>query len=192
MSCDLSSDNWLVTQYINKSADVNYALEITVDIQGETRTCSRCSNAIKVYYYPSNGPIANEAQLNTVNYFLIESVVFGTMAEEVSLTFSLGTQFDRFYIGIVEENSCFTLRRLRVSYSFCSMETGGLVIYPNTTIGASAVSTSASCKANAIVSPGASLLITCNTNGIYSGSPSCACVSGYFSTGEACAGEITL
>ena len=63
-------------------------------------------------------------------------------------------------------------------------------MYPNTPVGASDVTTSASCEANAAVNPGASLSITCNTDGTYSGSPNCSCAGGYLLTGETCTGEI--
>ena len=185
-SCTSSTDNWLVTQYISKSADVSYELEITVDITGDADS----TNAIKVYYYPSDGAITSGEQLNANNYNLIGSPSFGAATQKKSLTFSLGGQYDRFYIAIVEDNSCFTLRRLQVSYSQCLTETVGLVVYPNTPIGTGAVTISASCKANAEGSPSSSLSITCNTNGTYSGSPSCSCKGGYFSSGEACFGEI--
>ena len=161
-----------------------------MDILGDTSSCMGCSNTVKVYYYPSNGPITSGEQLNSANYILIDSPSFGATSQTKSLTFSLASQFDRFYIAIVEENSCFTLRRLRVSYAVCPMETVGLVVYPNTPIGASAVTGSASCKPNAAVSVGGSLSFTCDTDGTFSGSPSCSCVSGHFQSGESCYGEL--
>ena len=152
-------------------------------------TCSGCNNVTNVYYYPSNARVANGRKLNATSFIPIASLSFGSTTTEESLTFSLEREFDSFHIAIEVENSCFTLKRLRVSYKFCSMETAGLVIYPNTPIGASAVVSSASCKANAIVSPNAFLRIVCNTNGTYSGSPNCSCVSGYFSMGGICKGK---
>ena len=191
-SCNSSTDGWLVTQYISKTADVTYALAITVDIQGDTSSCSGCnSNAVKVYYYPSHGPIASGAQLNANNYNMIDIASFGVSTQEKSVSFSLGGQYDKFYIAIVAENTCFTLRRLLVSYEVCLMKKQGLVIYPDTPIGSSSVMTNGSCKANADVSLGGSLSITCNTDGTFSGSPSCSCVGGHFQSGEACYREIT-
>ena len=161
-----------------------------MEIQGDTSSCSGCGNAVKVYYYPNDGPIASGAQLITSNYNLIGSPSFGVTTTKKTLTFSLGGQYDRFYIAVVEENSCFTLRKLNVLYKVCPTEKVGLVVYPNTPIGSSAVTTSASCKANAAVSPGSSLSITCNTDGTFSGSPSCYCKGGHFQLGETCYGEI--
>ena len=187
-SCDSSTDGWLVTQYISKTSDVNYPVTITVDIQGdrETSSCSSCtSNVVKVYYYPSDGAITSNAQLNTKNYNMIGSVSFGVSTQEKSVTFSLGGQYDRFYIAIVAENICFTLRRLLVSYEVCPTETVGLVIYPDTPIGTNADS-SAKCKANAGVVPGGNLNITCNADRTFSGTPSCSCLGGSFQSGEAC------
>ena len=190
-SCSPSSDNWVFTQYISKTADVTYALGISVDIEGDTSSCDGCnSNAVKVYYYPNNGPFASGAQLNTDNYILIGNASFGATVEKQSLSFSLGSQYDRFYIAMVAEDTCFTFDRLLVSYKVCLMEMVALVIYPETPIGASGVSTSASCAANATLSLGSSLSITCGTNGSYSGSPTCSCVDGYFLAGETCNGKI--
>ena len=191
-SCNSSTNDWLITQYISKTAHVTYAVAITVDIQGDTLSCSGCkSNAVKVYYYPSDGPIANGAQLNMNNYDMINSVSFGVSTQEKSVTFSLGGEYDRFYIAIVAENVCFTLRKLLVSYKVCPTETVGLVVYPDTPIGSSSVMTNGSCKANAAAIWGDSLTITCNTDGTFSGSPSCSCVGGHFQSGEACYREIT-
>ena len=191
-SCNPSND-WLVTQYISKTAEVTYALTITVALQGDTSSCSSCnSNAVKVYYYPSVGPIASGAQLIADNYNFVDSVLFGMNTKEKSVTFALGGEYDRFYIAIVAENTCpINLRRLLVSYEVCPTKTVGLVVYPGTPIGSSSVMTNSSCKNNADVSLDGSLSITCNANGTFSGSPSCSCIGGHIQSGEACDREIT-
>ena len=190
-SCNSSGDNWIFTQYIAKSASVFYALTIAVDIYAQMSTCSGCNSVVNVYYYPSNARVANGVKLNATNFIPVGRLSFGSASTEESLTFSLERQFDGFYIAIVEENTCFTLRRLRVSYPFCFSEAAGLVVYPNTPIGPGSVITFASCKANAIVSLNTSLGIVCKRDGRFFGSPQCSCVSGYYSTGGTCKGENT-
>ena len=178
----------VATQYINKSAVVDYAMQIIVDVEGD----SSSGGPIKVHYYPSNGPIASNAQLNTDNYNLIGSLSFGASTSKQSVTFSLGSQFDRFYIAIAVEDTCFYLRGLQVSFKACQSDPVGLVIYPDTPVGTSAATVSAKCKDNAIVSLGSSPSITCNTDGTFSGFPSCSCDGGHFESGESCQREITI
>ena len=156
-----------------------------MDIEGDATG----SDAIEVYYYPSDGAIARGARLDTSNYIPIGNVSFGVRSTREVVTFFLDSRFDRFYIAFVEEDSCFVLRRLRVWYSFCPTATDGLVVYPKTPVGDRALTALASCKANATVSPGSSLSITCNTNGTYSNSPDCSCIGGHIESGEACYGE---
>ena len=191
--CNSSNGNWLITQYINKKADVTYAIEITVETHTRsiTRECSLpCDYGLHIYYYPSNGPVANGAQLNTSNYIYAGEMVTSTALTLTShVTFSLSSQFDRFYIAIEAKKICIEMFHVKVSYKLCPKKNVGLVVYPSTPIGASAANTSASCKANAIVSPNTSLSIVCKTNGAFSGSPECLCAGGYFSTGKACYGE---
>ena len=157
-------------------------MNISVQIEGDSST----SGAIKVHYFPSNGPITTNAQLNTANYYLIESLSFTPSSEEKSATFALGSEYDRFYIAIKVENTCFILRRLKVSYNVCHSDPEGLVVFPDTPIGTSAATVSAKCTDNAMVSPGSSLTITCNTDGTFFGSPSCSCDGGHFESGESC------
>ena len=128
------------------------------------RLQQRCQ---RLLYYPSDGQIANGAQLIADNYNFIASLCFGLSTEEKSVTFSLGGQYDRFYIAIVAKNTHFTLKRLLVSYEVCPTKTEGLVVYPDTPIGANAATVSAKCKANADVVPGGSLRITCKEMGLF-------------------------
>ena len=186
-SCDVS-DAWVVTQYINKVADIDYAVQITVAVEGD----SSSSGSVKVHHFPSNRPITNNAQLNTANYNFIKSLSFTPSSEEKSAYFFLGSQYDRFYIAIEVEKTCFTLRGLKVSYNVCRSDPEGLVVYPDTPVGTSALTVSAKCKDNAIVSPGSSLSITCNTDGMYSGSPSCSCGGGHFESGDSCQRKIAI
>ena len=60
-------------------------------------------------------------------------------------------------------------------------------MYPETPTGTSAVSVTHQCIANAEVSGGG---LMCNTDGSWSGSPSCSCVSGHILDGGNCQGSI--
>ena len=101
-----------------------------------------------MYYYASNGPIAENAQLDTSNYIQIKDFGFGSNKEEKSGSFFLGRHFDRFYIAIKESGSgYFTLTSLKVSYNVCRSDPEGLVVYPSTPIGSAAI-VSAKCKNN--------------------------------------------
>ena len=190
-SCNSSNGNWLITQYIYKKANITYAIELTVKIyaQMSVECVQSCKYGLHIYYYPSNGPVASGAQLNTANYIHAATMSGFKFPRYKSVTFYLGSQFDRFYIAIVAERVCIAKDHIQVSYRYCTKKKAGLVVYPRTPIGANAVNTSASCKANAVVSPNTSLSVVCNTNGKFSGSPQCLCEGGYFSTGKTCYGE---
>ena len=161
---------------------------------GNTSSCSGCSssNAVKLYYYPCNGPILNGSQLIVDNYNFITNYSFSVSGQEIAVTFPLGGEYDGLYIAFVAENACFTLRKLRVSYRVCLTKTVGLVVYPETPIGHGGVTSLASCKANAGVSQGGSLSFICYPIGTFSGSPSCSCLGGHIQSGEACYREIVL
>ena len=163
-------------------------MNISVAVEGDSST----SGDVKVHYFPSNGAITNNAQLNPANYERIKTLSYTPSSEEKIVYFSLGSQYDRFYIAIEVDNTCFKLRGLKVSYNVCRSDPEGLVVYPDTPISTSATTTDAKCKDNAIVSPGSSLSITCNPDGTYSGSPSCSCGGGHFESGQSCHREITI
>ena len=168
---------------------MDYAINISVAVEGD----SSSSGTIKVHYFPSDGPITTNAQLNTANYIFFKSVPYTPSSEEKTVTFNLASQYDRFYIAIEVENTCFTLRDLHVSYNnVCRSDPKGLVVYPDTPIGNSTTTTSAKCTDSAIVSSGSSLTITCNTDGTFSAVPSCFCGSGQFESGGNCHREIIV
>ena len=70
--------------------------------------------------------------------------------------------------------------------TICPSRTEGLVIYPETPTGTSAVSVTYQCMANAEVR------LMCNTDGSWSGSPSCSCIPGHILDGGNCRGEIDV
>ena len=73
--------------------------------------------------------------------------------------------------------------------TICPSRTEGLVIYPETPTGTSAVSVTHQCTANADVN-GVGLM--CNTDGSWSGSPSCSCAPGHILNGGNCQGNFVL
>ena len=163
-------------------------MNISVAVEGDSST----SGDVKVYYFPSDGAITNNAQLNPANYEPIKTLSYTLSSEEKFVYFSLGSQYDRFYIAIEVDNTCFKLRGLKVSYNVCRSDPEGLVVYPDTPVGSSATTTSARCKDNAMVSSGSSLSVTCNTDGTYSGTPSCSCDGGHFESGASCHRETIM
>ena len=72
--------------------------------------------------------------------------------------------------------------------TICPSRTEGLVTYPETPTGTSAVSVTHQCVANADRVSGGGLM--CNTDGSWSGSPSCSCVAGHILNGRNCQGSI--
>ena len=163
-SCDTTSleSNWLVTQYILRNSTVSYPLQITVELLAntmqsclESATCN--SGRVGVYYYPSNGAVGNNEQLTTNNYVLIETTALTAIPGIRSFSFSLEATYDRFYIAVVDQGYCVTLRQLRVYYSACIADMLNNVIYPATPVGNAGVPAVASCSGSFAPSPGSSL-----------------------------------
>ena len=200
-SCNVGSSdrNWVVTQYILRSTDVSYPLNVTVELDANTQQecldSTMCqSGNLRVYYYPSDGPVATNEQLDTDNYVEFGSTQLTLASETYSFSFGLGETYDRFYVAVVDDGYCVRLRRLVVFYTVCI--TGGTdpqVVYPVVPVGVTDVPATASCAETFQLSPGSSLSITCNTNGMFSGSPDCStCIGGYFMLNGGCFGKMDL
>ena len=143
---------------------------------------------------PSDGPVATNEQLNTANYVEFGATQLTLASETYSYSFGLDEMYDRFYVAVVDDGYCVTLRRLAVFYSVCiTGETDPQVVYPVVPVGVTEVLATASCAETFQLSPGSSLSITCNTNGMFSGSPDCStCIGGYFMRNGGCFGKLDL
>ena len=194
-SCDVgsSASNWVITQSILRTSDVSYPLKITVELDADTtqscldsQTCS--SGKVGVYYYPRNGEAAGNERTNTDNYISIGTTSLEITPNTPSFSFGLDASYDRFYIAVVDQGYCMTLRQLRVYYSTCISETTSEnVVYPSTPVGDSTVPTTASCSGSFASNPSSSLDITCNPDGTFSGSPNCSiCQGGHIMSSGQC------
>ena len=145
-------------------------------------------NLIRLHYFPRGSIPAAGRIIGTNNYIHIGDVDTSANSLQTStFTFNLASQYSGFYLGFQDQDSCGTVERVQVYRTICPSHTEGLVIYPETPTGTSAVSVTHQCIANAEVSGGG---LMCNTDGSWSGSPSCSCVSGYILNGGNCQGSI--
>ena len=194
-SCDLESSvkNWVITQSILRTSNVSYPLKVTVQLEADTtqscvdsQTCS--SGTAGVYYYPSNGEAAGNERTNTDNYVSIVTTSLTITPKTHSFSFGLDANYDRFYIAVVDQGYCVTLRKLHVFYNTCIAETTSKnVVYPSIPVGDTTVPATASCSGSFAPSPGSSLDITCNPDGTFSGSPDCSiCQGGHFMSSGQC------
>ena len=184
-----------MTQYILRSTNVSHPIKVTVELDAHTTqdcldsTMCESGNA-RVYYYPSDGPVASNEQLNTANYVEIGATQLTLSSEAYSYSFFLDGTYDRFYVAVVDDGYCVWLRRLLVFYSACTAEATQQVVYPVVPIGETGVPANASCSDRFAPSPGSSLSITCNPDGTFSGSPDCStCIGGHFMFNGDCFGE---
>ena len=143
-----------------------------------------------LYYYPSASEPSSSSKQNTANYIHIGDVTTTNTDEQIeSFSFNLGSQFGGFYLAFRDQDSCASVNRVQVYRdSICPQRTEGLVRYPETPTGTTAVSVTHQCAANAHVSGGG---LMCNPDGSWSGSPSCSCVSGYRVVATTCQGTNT-
>ena len=145
-------------------------------------------NLFRLHFYPSASNPGSSSGIS--NYIHIGNVDPSTNSLQTStFTFNLASQYSGFYLGFQDQDSCGTVERVQVYRTICPSRTEGLVMYPETPTGTSVVSVTHQCIANAEVSGGG---LMCNTDGSWSGSPSCSCVSGHILDGGNCQGEIDI
>ena len=183
-SSNATEDNWFLTQFISRSTAQapTYNLPITVKVSYSFLSC--VPRRFRLHYYPSAS-----SSSGTANYIHIGDVNTNTnILQSSTFTFNLGSQYGGFYLGFQDQDSCSTIERVQVYRTICPSRTEGLVTYPETPTGTSAVSVTHQCVANADRVSGGGLM--CNTDGSWSGSPSCSCVAGHILNGRNCQGSI--
>ena len=167
------------------SVDVQYRFSCTF-----STVCALGSGAgqmLGVYRYTVDTPVPQN-QKNTGLYTLIGTIQDSTIlsGRKTTLTFTLSSNDDGFYLGLRDEGTCFQLERLTVYRYRCPRQENGLVTYPETSSPVSgAVSTPAICGTGAESDNPA---LKCFSDGSWSGSPTCGCSDAYLRSEGACEG----
>ena len=178
-------NNWLFTQHISKDVAQGidtYDITIFVRLTWSYSTCdpnAGCDRRMDVYNYITNTPLSRlptTGYRDISRYTLLESIT--STGGDSTLSFTLSSSQDAFYLGFQDLHTCVSLNRVTVFRYRCPPKQVDLVLYPDTQSPTTGdVSISTSCVANA--SPDISPTVRCSSEGVWSGSPTCSCDCGY-------------
>ena len=170
-----STNDWLITQYIDTTLNSMTAseLQVTISCSGGT-----CPSGLTLQQYSTNTEV-NQQNISVGSFSAVGDVVNGNNG----LT---GLNTTGFYLAIrAESDDCVTIDRVSIIVSVCSEETINLVTYSASYT--SSTSVRGECAANSQTS--STLSATCETTGSWTTSSSCQCSAGYFLDSGVCTGE---
>ena len=172
-----STDDWLVTQYINTILDSGVrATQLPVEI-----SCTGNCSLLELWIYQTNDANIDRTVVNLTATF--------TMVESVSSTVMLNAlAMDGFYLAVrAQSGACATINQLSITATVCSEETINLVTYPITYALSGPVI--GSCLVDSEPSDGGALTATCGSDGQWTTSASCMCSPGHTLNNDVCVGE---
>ena len=179
MICN-SSDDWLITQYINTTLNNGVrANEVQVNI--------RCTNGcpptgLKLWYYSTNNAMLDRGRVSESTFTQIGPVVDGNNRVPGL------TSMDGFYLAFQASSSvCVTIERIYIILSVCSETTTNLVTFPESYAMNSSVT--GQCSDNSEPSGSEPLTGTCEINGEWTTTSSCVCSAGFFLDSGVCSGN---
>ena len=187
MSCGYSAgtqDNWLFTQFINKTTptNTNYNISVVIEILYTLINCRTqfgCTPAIEVYQFNTSGPQPRDVYTNTSNYYRIKRETGASPFVQIfSIIVDVTPAIEGFYLAVRDRTSCITIVQLRVYRHECATKQEGLVIFPNTAAPIANTTTVATeCMPNSF--PVTDMSVTCDSSGYWDGSAECVCNPGY-------------
>ena len=194
-------DNWLITQFINRTVDGVRLPQVRVQFDYQQSDCPQnvgCQRTFGVHKYERSS-VDPAAARNTSNYVLVNRLttrdtVAGQADQNETQNIDFTTNNSGFYLGVQDESTCILIKRLLVYYHVCPNETVGLVVRPETiapSIGSGMqLEVTANCIANARPVTGESAKLTCGERGVWF-QPSvtgCVCNDGFIASedGRSC------
>ena len=185
--CDSSQgstqDNWVFTQHIAylEAREVRIEIIYTLEECQSTAQQPQCKiNFLTFHRYDRDQP-NSAAQVYRSNYNELERLEYSGSGE-VTTTFTFLRPGARqgFYLGIKDNGTCGSIRRLQVYYRVCPGAAVHLVTYPELALPPDGVTTGeASCVANAELDSGKSADIRAFNDGQCDYDVSCHCLEGY-------------
>ena len=188
----VAQNNWLFTQYINKSFNstiYDYAVTIHVMVAFSTPNCrerNRCKPWLNIHHYMTNSVQLPSTEgngfMNRENYvkFAAPKTSGTILTYTFILNFTLPSSSTGFYISAQDPGGCITLSRMRVYRGNCRAHQIGLVKYPSAPAPVSgSARADISCVENADVVGSSSVM--CQSDGTWSSqnNPVCQCRPGY-------------
>ena len=191
-----NANNWVLTQ----SVDYLEALEVIVNASVSFSGCTQRSfsnppclkNFVTLHHYDTNSPATIGQRTNHANYqpYLGDAVRSrlepnnSDATGDIVMTYRRPQNFKFTHFGIQDTGTFGSVSRLLVYYKVAQGYEDGLVVCPSIAlppVGSGETSTkNCTCKANA--TPTASLVRTCDENGVCQQSPlssACQCNPGY-------------
>ena len=204
-------DNWLITQFINRTVDGVRLPQVRVQFDYQQSDCPQnvaqgfsCQRTFGVRKYERSS-VDPAAARDTSNYVLVNRLttrdtVEGQADQNETQIIDFTTNNSGFYLGVQDESTCILIRRLLVYYHVCPNETVGLVLRPETiapSIGSGMqLEVTANCIANARPISGESAKLTCEERGVWFQPPvtGCVCNNGFIASedGLSCLCKIVL
>ena len=198
-----TKDNWLFTQYINKSFDsdtYNYAVNIHVNISYSMNcfTHQGCKRRFRLHNYTTNevqSPTTTGSGFMNIQNFMQFATVkpVGTKPSYTDThSLTLNPSDTGFYLAIRDNGTCVDISRVIVYRNNCQSRESGLVRYPDAPAPVSdSENIAISCVPNAVVSGSAQ--VTCNSDGTWGPeNPVCECRLGYSMDDMSCQGKLLI
>ena len=187
-----NSNNWVFTQPVNLLDAVEIYVNATIKLDRCHQRASAnppCQkNYVTLYSYSTNSPQTVEQRTDPNNYQpYLGDPVRSRLVQNVGdsgriiMTYPRPQNFNFTHFGIQDTGTIGVFERLLVYYRVAQGYEDGLVVCPSVALpamGSGAMNIkSCTCKANS--TPTASLVRTCDENGVCQESPACECNPGY-------------
>ena len=181
-------DNWLITQYINRTVNGSRLPQISVQVEFQLLGCDdlRCQRTFLLNAFETN-PVKSTTAATVSNYRLISRIAAdnGSRQTKQNQTKELNfqTDADGFYLAITDESSCIAVTRVIVFYNVCPGETKTFVVRPeifappfnNFSI---PLQVTAECVAGASPENGVAAKLNCIPGGVWRSIAGCRCNPG--------------
>ena len=171
-------NNWLITQYINRTVNGSSLPQVSVQVEFQQRGCEdlRCQRTFLLNVFETD-LVDNITAATVSNYRLISRIApaddSGQTIQNQTKELNFQTDEDGFYLAITDETSCIAVTRVIVFYNVCPGETETLVVRPETLappIGRLSTprQITAECVAGASPENGVAAKLTCAQGGVWS------------------------
>ena len=171
-------DNWLITQYINRTVNGSRLPQVSVQVEFTLRGCDdlRCQRTFLLNAFETDR-VDNITAATVSNYRLISRIApaddSGQTTQNQTKELNFQTDAAGFYLAITDETSCFAVTRVIVFYNVCPGETKTLVVRPETLAPpidrlSTPRQVTAECVAGASPENGVAVKLTCAQGGVWS------------------------
>ena len=171
-------DNWVITQYINRTVNGSLLPQVSVQVEFQLRGCEdlKCQRTFLLNVFETD-LVDNTTAANVSNYRLISRIApaddSGLTTQNQTKELNFLTEAAGFYLAITDETSCFVVSRVIVFYNVCPGETETLVVRPETLAPpidrlSTPRQVTAECVAGASPENGVVVKLTCAQGGVWS------------------------